>query len=75
MWCLLPLPSLPLAASPARQPPAPLAWTQGQYGAAAISGQVQDPGQYNGAAGHRRWLLYPPTRVMGTGDTDYTRGW
>jgi hypothetical protein len=29
---------------------------------------MQDPGSNNAAVGHRRWILYPQTKVMGTGD-------
>ena len=40
----------------------------GVYGWDAISGYMRDPGSGNGAAGHRRWILYPQTQNMGTGD-------
>lgn len=40
----------------------------GIYGPAAISGYVQDPGSGNYFVGHRRWILYPQTRTMGSGD-------
>jgi hypothetical protein len=40
----------------------------GVYGPAAISGYVYDPGSGNTAVGHRRWVLYPQTQEMGTGD-------
>lgn len=40
----------------------------GRYGAASIATFMRDPGSGNSAAGHRRWLLHPPTRNMGTGD-------
>lgn len=40
----------------------------GFFGAGAISGYVLDHGGNNSAAGHRRWLLYPQTQLMGTGD-------
>jgi len=43
-----------------------LAW--GSEGAEAIDGYMEDYGQGNAAVGHRRWLLYPQTRTMGTGD-------
>lgn len=39
-----------------------------ENGAAAITGYIADPGSNNAAVGHRRWLLYPQTREMGTGD-------
>lgn len=38
------------------------------YGPAAIDGYIRDPGTGNVAAGHRRWILYPSTKVMGSGD-------
>lgn len=40
----------------------------GVYGPSAISGYMYDAGGGNYAAGHRRWLLYPQTKWMGTGD-------
>jgi hypothetical protein len=40
----------------------------GTDGADAVSGYIQDPGANNTAVGHRRWLLYPQTLIMGTGD-------
>ena len=40
----------------------------GYAGIYAIDGYMQDPGTGNGAVGHRRWLLYPQTTSMGTGD-------
>ncbi len=40
----------------------------GVYGPRAISGYIYDPGDGNYAVGHRRWILYPQTRQMGTGD-------
>ena len=40
----------------------------GVYGWDAISGYMKDPGSGNDAMGHRRWILYPQTQVMGTGD-------
>lgn len=42
----------------------------GQSGAKAIAGYMVDPGSANSAVGHRRWILYPPTRTMGTGSTE-----
>lgn len=38
-----------------------------RYGADAVTGWIEDPGSGNTAAGHRRWVLHPPTRQMGTG--------
>ncbi|HNQ87290.1 MAG TPA: CAP domain-containing protein [Verrucomicrobiota bacterium] len=40
----------------------------GSYGVSAIDGYVEDYGDDNAAVGHRRWLFYPQTRAMGTGD-------
>lgn len=40
----------------------------GVAGTEAISGYMNDPGANNYVAGHRRWLLYPQTQLMGTGD-------
>lgn len=40
----------------------------GFFGPTAIDGLVEDPGTGNDAVGHRRWFLYPQTRIMGTGD-------
>lgn len=40
----------------------------GVYGPSAITGYVRDPGSGNYFVGHRRWILYPQTQFMGTGD-------
>ena len=40
----------------------------GDYGWDAVFGQMQDNGPSNGPVGHRRWILHPQTRQMGTGD-------
>jgi hypothetical protein len=40
----------------------------GRFGPAAITGYVYDAGSGNYAVGHRRWILYPQTQRMGTGD-------
>ena len=40
----------------------------GSSGADAIDGYMADAGSSNGAVGHRRWLFYPQTLIMGTGD-------
>ncbi len=40
----------------------------GAYAWDAISLYMKDPGTGNYFAGHRRWILYPQTQVMGTGD-------
>ncbi len=42
----------------------------GSNAAAAIDGYMADPGAGNAAVGHRRWVLYPQTLEMGTGDVD-----
>jgi len=44
----------------------------GTYSWGAIDGYMEDPGSGNTAAGHRRWILYPQTQVMGTGDIPST---
>ena len=46
----------------------------GQFGPDAMTGYVSDGGSNNTVAGHRRWLLYPPTKRMGTGDVPATSG-
>lgn len=38
----------------------------------AITGYIEDPGNGNEAAGHRRWLLYSKAKVMGHGSTTNT---
>lgn len=40
----------------------------GSYGWTAVAGQMRDNGSNNAAAGHRRWIIYPPNQIMGTGD-------
>ncbi len=40
----------------------------GYMGPDAVAGQMRDDGINNTAAGHRRWILYPQTQTMGTGD-------
>ena len=40
----------------------------GINGPDAITGYMWDYGSGNGDVGHRRWLLYPQTQIMGTGD-------
>jgi uncharacterized protein YkwD len=40
----------------------------GVNGPPAISGYVEDPGIGNEVVGHRRWILFPQTQYMGTGD-------
>jgi hypothetical protein len=41
----------------------------GIAGAQTVSAYVEDAGDYNDAAGHRRWILYPRARTFGTGST------
>lgn len=56
-------------------------WTQDGYDAAnsgniaigssgpeSIEGYMMDPGDNNFVVGHRRWILFPQTTVMGSGD-------
>lgn len=38
------------------------------YDGGCVLSYVQDFGSSNAEAGHRRWLLYPQTQIMGTGD-------
>jgi len=47
----------------------------GYYGPSAIDGYIKDPGGGNYAVGHRRWVLFPQTQFMGTGDIPYTGGY
>ena len=47
----------------------------GNYGWAAVDGQMMDNGASNSAAGHRRWILYPQTEEMGTGDVPPSSGY
>ena len=44
----------------------------GYSGADAVTGYIADNGASNTAAGHRRWIFYPQTREMGTGDVPGT---
>jgi len=44
----------------------------GVNGVDAIDLYVDDPGGGNSAAGHRRWILYPPQASIGTGDVART---
>jgi uncharacterized protein YkwD len=41
----------------------------GLSGARAVSGYMSDFGAGNGAVGHRRWIMFPATRAMGSGST------
>jgi hypothetical protein len=47
----------------------------GVYGPSAITGYIEDPGSGNYFVGHRRWILYPQTLHMGTGDIPNTGGY
>ena len=40
----------------------------GNAGPDAVPAYIEDFGANNAAAGHRRWILYPQTQLMGTGD-------
>jgi hypothetical protein len=40
----------------------------GYFGANAVTGYMLDNGTNNAPVGHRRWVLYPQTQNMGTGD-------
>ncbi len=40
----------------------------GTTGADAITSYIWDYGANNSEVGHRRWILYPQTRIMATGD-------
>lgn len=40
----------------------------GTYGPTSVDRYMADPGDNNTFAGHRRWILYPQTQTMGTGD-------
>ena len=42
----------------------------GFAGPDAIDGYLEDFGANNAVVGHRRWILYPQTQTMGTGDVD-----
>ncbi len=44
----------------------------GNAGPAAITAYMEDFGDNNTVVGHRRWLLYPQTQLMGTGDVPAT---
>jgi hypothetical protein len=47
----------------------------GADAAAAIDLYMDDPGTGgNAAVGHRRWILYPPTKIMGTGSIPSSGG-
>ncbi len=44
----------------------------GRVGPGAIDGYMEDYGAANAPVGHRRWLLYPQTQTMGSGDIPAT---
>ena len=47
----------------------------GIYGWDAITGYMKDPGAGNDAVGHRRWILYPQTQIMATGNIPPVSGY
>jgi uncharacterized protein YkwD len=47
----------------------------GCYGPGAIDAYMEDFGDGNTAVGHRRWVLYPQTQEMGTGDIPWVGGY
>lgn len=47
----------------------------GVYSVNAIDGYMYDPGSGNYAVGHRRWILYPQTQLMGSGDIPPVNGY
>lgn len=47
----------------------------GRYGVDAITGYIADGGSSNYPVGHRRWILYPQTRFMGSGDIPSQNGY
>jgi hypothetical protein len=46
----------------------------GAHGPAAVDGQIRDDGDANKNVGHRRWLLSPRLREIGTGDVPESPG-
>jgi hypothetical protein len=44
----------------------------GNAGPQAVMSQIRDNGANNTVVGHRRWILYPQTRVMGSGNVPAT---
>jgi|GEM_PF-463901 len=46
----------------------------GSSGPDAIVGYMEDSGSNNTAVGHRRWILFPQTEQMGTGDVPKSGG-
>ena len=55
-----------LAAQTAAHSNLNLNW-RGDEGPNAIDCYMDDPGEHNACVGHRRWILCPITRIMGTG--------
>jgi hypothetical protein len=47
----------------------------GRHGPAAIDLYISDTGPSNTAVGHRRWILFPPQLLMGSGSTTATHGY
>ena len=47
----------------------------GVYGWDAITGYMRDPGDGNYPVGHRRWILHPQTKIMGSGDIPPVTGY
>jgi len=47
----------------------------GVFSWTAITGYIMDPGGNNYPVGHRRWILYPQTQIMGTGDVPPAQGY
>lgn len=47
----------------------------GSNGPDTVNGYIRDHGSGNYVVGHRRWLLYPQTQVMGTGDVPAQNGY
>ncbi len=45
-----------------------LHWSTSSSSIRAIDSYIKDSGSGNYFVGHRRWILYPPSRTMGTGD-------
>ncbi len=47
----------------------------GTFGIASIQAYMEDSGGSNAVVGHRRWLLYPHTQIMGLGDVEHGRNY
>ena len=45
------------------------------FGLSALQNYMEDGGANNSAAGHRRWMLYPQSTQMGTGDIPSTNNY